>query len=100
MAGDAPVVLKERADCAIALANRSRESLAVSHVRRQAEQKIRFGIAGVLTAESDLPCRAIRAHCRHVIVPITLELKSSVHGMRAVNDADVILEGNRGLMEN
>ena len=58
-AGDAPIVLKKRADRTVALSNRSGKSLAVRHVGRQPEQKIRFSIAGVLAAESDLPRRAI-----------------------------------------
>ena len=100
IAGDAPIVLKVRADRAVALSNGSRKSLAVCHVGRQAEKKIRFGVAGVLAAEADLPGRAVGAGRWNIVVAVTLELKPGVHGVRAVDHGDVIFERNGGLMEN
>ncbi len=53
-----------------------------------------------MAAETDLSSRAVAAGRRDIVVAVTLELKSRTHGVRPVDDADVILERNRSLVEN
>ena len=85
-AGDPPIVLHERAERAVALSHCSGEALAVSHIGWQAEQEIGLGVAGVMAAESDLPGSAVVAGRGDVVVAVTQDLESGVHGVRAVND--------------
>src|SRR6266576_3113703 len=84
VAVDAPVILEERAEGAVALSDRASEALAITHVSRKAQQKVCLGVPGVLVREADLPRGPVIANGRDIVVSIAEEVEAHSECVRAV----------------
>src|SRR5947209_3597595 len=80
--------------------DREKAALADSNIRRQAGQKVRFGVACVRTAESDLTRRTIGNKGGNIVVPIPFSLSSDSHHVRTSNQCNGIFRFYRSEMRN
>src|SRR5438477_12850760 len=91
VAVDAPVILEERAEGAVALSDRAGEALAIAHVSRKAQQEVGLGVPGVLVREADLPRSPVIADGRDVVVAIAEEMEAHSECVRAGREAGRVL---------